>query len=209
MLLKRGINVRSLVEKSDLVDAVASSDPALVPADYSKVKTYKKGDLQTFLANKNPVHDSVITFSEETYVGGQYCDEIKQGRSASVHYRCDPKLSHSRQAFIDTIEEVSTCTYKIVISTPLLCAGHRAAARVIDGRHDGRARRRGESAPGQNGRRRRGAERARRRLHEPARAHRRSFIAAGAPGSAITGPQAGRTRLCINQNFTACAQLTG
>ena len=131
VLLKRGINVRSLVEKSDLVDAVASSDPALVPADYSKVKTYKKGDLQTFLANKNPVHDSVITFSEETYVGGQYCDEIKQGRSASVHYRCDPKLSHSRQAFIDTIEEVSTCTYKIVISTPLLCAGHRAAARAL------------------------------------------------------------------------------
>ena len=131
ILLARGASIRGAVEKGDLVNAVEASDPALAYDETIRFDPYAKGELQQFLANQNPVHSSVALFGQEEYADGQRCDETGEGRRTTVAYRCDPRLQNARQAFIDTISEVETCTYRVVVSTPLLCAGHRAAARAL------------------------------------------------------------------------------
>lgn len=69
--------------------------------------------------------------SNQLYADGSPCEALpgNPGRSSRVEFVCDKNLR-----FL-TIDEVSTCNYKLVISTPLVC-GHpefKQASAVMEG----------------------------------------------------------------------------
>lgn len=53
----------------------------------------------------------------EVYNGGTRCDLTKKFRRITVEYIC----SDSEKTFISSVEEVSTCNYRMTVQTPLLC----------------------------------------------------------------------------------------
>ena len=54
----------------------------------------------------------------EVYNAGTRCDLTKKFRRVTVEYMC----SDSEKTFISSVEEVSTCNYKMTVLTPLLCS---------------------------------------------------------------------------------------
>ena len=58
-----------------------------------------------------------LPYFEIVYEGGSICDISGKPRRTAVLFFCDPL----GQSIIDSIDEVSSCEYEMIVFTPRLC----------------------------------------------------------------------------------------
>ena len=62
--------------------------------------------------------DALVAYHSEVYGDGEVCDLTGRLRRTEVRYVCDPGAVHT----LASVEETSTCAYRVVVHTSLLCA---------------------------------------------------------------------------------------
>ncbi|XP_009860170.2 uncharacterized protein LOC104266204 [Ciona intestinalis] len=86
-------------------------------ADYDwKNKTNDDGVKHSVFKKKKK---KLLSYHSQTYVNGTMCGLLDAQRNTEVRFYCDNSVIES---YIERVDEPSTCSYLIIIKTPLICA---------------------------------------------------------------------------------------